>query len=201
MKDVFYYEVDGKKCEYHVKDDVAFDDLMAAMRAGFDMCFTEDGSYHPELFEFAKEYIILATLTDIEMPQNVNDVYRIIRAIDGVRSVDADFIADGMREKALMHEKILIASAQDYNARRIADTMEEIGAKFAGISDSITSLLNNVSAQMEGNNPEDAQQLLTTLAEMKGMSPEDLVSGMLAYNRAQKKSAPKKKTAKKVAVE
>lgn len=201
MKDVFYYELDGQKHEYRVKDNVTFDDLMSAMQAGFDMCFTEDGSYHPELFEFAKEYVILATLTDIEMPQDANDVYRIVRAIDGVRSVDADFIADGMREKVLMHEKILIASAQDYNTRRIADMMEEIGAKLAGISDSIASLLNNVSAQMEGNNPEDAQQLLAALAEMKGMSPKDMVTGMLAYNQAQKKSAPKKKTAKRVAVE
>ena len=201
MKDVFYYELDGQKHEYHVKDDVAFNDLMAAMQDGFDMCFTEDGSYHPELFEFAKEYMILATLTDIDMPQDVNSVYRVVRAIDGVRSVDADFIADGMREKAVMHEKILIASAQDYNTRRIADTIEEIGVKFSSIADSIAALLNNVSQQMEGNDLGDVQQLLTALAEMKGMSPDELVSGMLAHNQTQKKSTSQKKTAKKVAVE
>lgn len=200
MKDVFYFEMDGQKHEYHVKDDVAFGDLLNAMQSGFDMCFADDGSYHPELFEFAKEYIILATLTDIEMPDDANSVYRIIRAIDGVRSVDADFIADGMREKAAMHEKLLVTTVQNYHTQRIADMMEAITAKITEAADTISSLLNELGNQMEGSDLGDVQQLLTALAEVKGMSPEDLVSGMLAYNKAQKKTT-KKKTAKKVAAE
>lgn len=197
MKDVFYFELDGKKHEYHVKDDVPFSDLLVAIENGFNMCFMEDGSYHPELFDFAKDYIILATLTDIDLGDSADDVYRIIRAIDGVRSVDADFILDGMVEKAKFYEKMLAASAGDVSSRRIADAIEAVAIKINNTLNSIDIVLDNVGQKVESGELTDVQKLLHDLANVKGVTPEHLVSGMLEYNNSKKK--PAGKTAKRVA--
>ena len=201
MKDVFCYELDGKKYEYHVKDDVAFADLIGAIECGFTMCFADDDSYRPELFEFAKEYVILSTLTDIEMPDSVNDAYKIIRAIDGVCSVDADFILDGMMEKARFYEKMFVASVADISTRRIADAIDTFVSKSVDIMHSLKSIVDDLGDQMKDGDLGDVHQLLNALTEMKQMSPEDMVSGMLAYNKSQKNIHTKKKTTKKVAVE
>lgn len=198
MKDVFYFELDGQKYEYHVKDDVTFSDLLAAIGNGFNMCFMDDGSYHPELFDFAKEYTILATLTDIALPDTADGVYRIVRAIDGVCSVDADFIMDGMIEKAKFHEKLLVATAQNYHTQRIADMAEILFGKVNQIVDTVSSLLDNVGKQVESGELGDIQKLLSDLANAKGMTPEDMVAGMLKYKDEQKKPAKKKRTVKKV---
>ena len=196
MKDVFYYEMNGQKCEYHILEEISFSSLLTAINSAVDMCYTEDGVFRPELQDFATEYVILDTLTDIDMPDNADEAYKYIRAIDGVPSADADFIADGVRERIKYDTRLTVAAAQASGMNRMADMAEDVVMKVNQLLDGVNNMLDSVGKQVETGELSSVQNLLNALSSVKGVSNEDLVAGMLAYSKAQKAKPAQKKAVK-----
>jgi len=197
MKETFYYELDGKKYEYHLKESVPFSDILSAINSAVDSCYMDDGSFHPELEDFYKEYVIISTLTDIEIPDDADSAYRIICAVDGVPSVDADFISDGIRKKIAYQKSLILASVKASGANRLADEIGGLLAKLNEIADKGINLINMMADEDEAGNMPDINKIVNALNKMN-TTPEQLASVMIATNREERRAVSKttKKTSK-----
>lgn len=197
MKETFYYELNGQKFEYHLKDNVPFADILNAIDSAVNSCYTEDGAFHPELEDFYREYVILKTLTDIDMPVDADGVYGIIRAIDGVPSVDADFIADGIRQRVNYQTRLIVASLQSSGSNRLADEFGGLLMNVNAVVAKLSAMVDKVAEQADKGELADISKLIDFVEKMN-INPETLASAMVSANRATKKPA---RTAKKAAKE
>ncbi len=200
---VITFEINGKSQTASIKAGVPFDVLMAAINEGYEMCYLEDGSYMPELVDFAIEYENIKTLTDIELGGSANEAYEYIRAIDGIPSVDADFIADGIRAKVAYQEKLIIASAQSIGIDRLADQLEGLFSDGSSLLKAAKKMVGAISGEVKKYKDVDLRTLLEKVSSTAG-AEKDLAYAVLDYqaekNKILEQARMKKPTSKKVAV-
>ena len=197
MSNQIYFELNGESKKATIREDVTLAELIQAIADGVDLCHDTDGMFHPELVDFAIEYENLATLTDLEIT-DIEDAYRYVRAIDGVPSVDADFIADGIRAQVEYDQKMLAATLAASGADNVAKQLE-------GIVSAVNGLLTSLAAGIDRLADAVPQDGIDINGLMKSLSSADLSDGaivnkILDYQEAKKKATPKKKVAEKVAV-
>ena len=195
------FELDGKSMMATVKEDVPFNKLMQAVSDGVSLCYDENGAFLPELVDFAIEYENLSVLTDIKLGKSVNTAWKYIRAIDGVPSVDADFIADGIRAVLQHRNQMVIATVQSSGVRELVERLDRISASVEATFGSISKLLDTVTADVEKNSKVDLQVIADALAK-NPMSEERVAKAVLDYQEEKAKVQSKKKhthSTKKVA--
>ena len=195
------FELDGKSMMATVKEDVPFNKLMQAISDGVSLCYDENGAFLPELVDFAIEYECLSVLTDIELGDSVGTAWKYIRAIDGVPSVDADFIADGIRAVLQYRNQMVIATVQSSGVRDLVERLDRISASVETPFSSISKLLDTVTADVEKNSKIDLQVIADALANQP-LSEERIANAVLDYQAAKAKAEAQTKRAlrsKKVA--
>lgn len=204
MKESFDIEVNGKSYHYVMKENVPCSSLLAAIRDAVDMCYAEDGTFLPEMEDFAIEYMILATLTDLELPASVDEAYPFIREIDGLPSADADFIADGVRANLAYRARMETARLSSAGADRVANTMEDTLRKFAVTADAITSLIEQLGDMAKKADLSDIDDIVKAVAHGQ-LDEKKMVNAILDFQEAKKaaekrpvKPRAKKPVAKKV---
>lgn len=185
------------KFDYALLDEVPFSKIMEAIHSGVQMCYMDDG-YHPELLDFAIEYVNLSTLTDLDMPDDVNEAYKIIREIDGVRSVDADFIADGIRAIIKRNERMTMSVIHNQNVERLADALEATLNKFNSVLDVVKAISDRIETSTSDINIEDINKVITGLSN-GSISEEKIATAVLDFQEAKKKKTATKTTKKKTA--
>lgn len=194
------FELDGKSMQAAIKEDVPFQKLMQAVSDGVAICYDDDGAFIPELVAFAIEYECLSVLTDIELGDSVGTAWKYIRAIDGVPSVDADFIADGIRASISHRNRMVIATVQSTGVRDLIDRLDRIASGAETTFASVAKLLDAVTADVEKNSKVDLQVIADALAK-NPMSEERVAKAVLDYQEEKAKVQAKKKrtpSAKKV---
>lgn len=194
------FELDGKSMMATVKEDVPFNKLMQAVSDGVSLCYDENGAFLPELVDFAIEYENLSVLTDIKLGKSVNTAWKYIRAIDGVPSVDADFIADGIRASISYRNRMVIATVQSTGVRDLIDRLDRIASGAETTFASLAKLIDAVTADVEKNSKVDLQAIADALAK-RPMSEERVAKAVLDYQEEKAKVHAKKKhtsSAKKV---
>lgn len=195
------FELDGKSMMATVKEDVPFNKLMQAVSDGVSLCYDENGAFLPELVDFAIEYENLSVLTDIKLGKSVNTAWKYIRAIDGVPSVDADFIADGIRAVLQHRNQMVIATVQSSGVRELVERLDRISASVEATFGSISKLLDTVTADVEKNSKIDLQVIADALTNQP-LSEERIANAVLDYQAAKAKAEAQAKRAsrsKKVA--
>lgn len=195
------FELDGKSMMATVKEDVPFNKLMQAISDGVSLCYDENGAFLPELVDFAIEYENLSVLTDIKLGKSVNTAWKYIRAIDGVPSVDADFIADGIRAVLQHRNQMVIATVQSSGVRDLVERLDRISASVETTFGSISKLLDTVTADVEKNSKIDLQVIADALTNQP-LSEERIANAVLDYQAAKAKAEAQTKRAprsKKVA--
>ena len=195
------FELDGKSMMATVKEDVPFNKLMQAISDGVSLCYDENGAFLPELVDFAIEYESLSVLTDIKLGKSVNTAWKYIRAIDGVPSVDADFIADGIRAVLQHRNQMVIATVQSSGVRDLVERLDRISASVEATFGSISKLLDTVTADVEKNSKIDLQVIADALTNQP-LSEERIANAVLDYQAAKSKAEAQAKRAprsKKVA--
>ena len=195
------FELDGKSMMATVKEDVPFNKLMQAISDGVSLCYDENGAFLPELVDFAIEYESLSVLTDIKLGKSVNTAWKYIRAIDGVPSVDADFIADGIRAVLQHRNQMVIATVQSSGVRDLVERLDRISASVEATFGSISKLLDTVTADVEKNSKIDLQVIADALTNQP-LSEERIANAVLDYQAAKAKAEAQAKRAsrsKKVA--
>ena len=188
------FELDGKSMTATVKEDVPFNKLMQAISDGVSLCYDENGAFLPELVDFAIEYENLSVLTDIKLGKTVNTAWKYIRVIDGVPSVDADFIADGIRAAIKHRNQMVIATVQSSGVRDLVERLDRISASVEATFGSISKLLDTVTADVEKNSKIDLQVIADALKN-RPLSEERIATAVLDYQEAKAKAEEKVKRA------
>lgn len=192
------FELDGKSMTAALKEDVPFNKLMEAVANGIAICYDDNGAFLPELVDFAIEYECLSVLTDIELGETVNTAWKYIRAIDGVPSVDADFIADGIRAQINYRNRMVIATVQSAGVRDLVERLDRVAAGAEQTMSALTKLLDTAAADLEKNSKVDLQAIADAVKDGK-FTEERVASAVLNFQEAQKKKKPKTTRAKKAA--
>lgn len=195
---IITFELDGKPMTATLKENVPFNKLMEAVSDGVAICYDDNGAFLPELVDFAIEYECLSVLTDIKLGKTVNTAWKYIRAIDGIPSVDADFIADGIRAQINYRNRMVIATVQSAG---VHDLVERLDRMVAGVEQTIgafSKLLDTVTADLEKNSKVDLQAIADAVKDGK-FTEERVASAVLNFQEAQKKKQikavkPKKAT-------
>lgn len=197
------FEMNGKSQIAHVKNDVPFDVLMSAINEGYEMCYLEDGTFMPELVDFAIEYENIKTLTDLDIGESANAAYEYIRAIDGIPSVDADFIADGIRAKVAYQEKLMIASAQSIGMSNLAEQLEGLFNDGSSLLKAGKKLIGALSNEVKKYKDVDLGGLVDKLTT-SATAEKDIAYAVLDYqsekNKILEQAGMKKPVSKKVTV-
>lgn len=196
QRDTITYEMNGEMRVAAVKEGVPFAALLEAISAGVDLCYAADGTFRPELEDFAIEYVTLQALTDIDIGENAEDAYRYIRAIDGVPTVDADFIADGIRACLRYREKMLAASMQSYGMSQLIERIDGVVQSMEDTFSSATKLIERLAEDAEKASDIDLKAISDALTNGK-IDEKKIASAVLDFQEAKKKSAVKPASKKK----
>lgn len=192
------FELDGKTMTANMKENVPFTKLMEAVADGVSICYDENGAFVPELVDFAIEYVCLSTLTDLKLGKTVNSAWKYIRAIDGVPSVDADFIADGIRATIKHRNRMITATVESSGVHELVERLDRMAAGVEQTMDAFSSLLNTVTADLEKNSKVDLQVIADAL-QKSPMDEQRVATAILDYQEEKKKRQTKAPRAKKAA--
>lgn len=190
------FELDGKTMTANMKENVPFTKLMEAVADGVSICYDENGAFVPELVDFAIEYVCLSTLTDLKLGKTVNSAWKYIRAIDGVPSVDADFIADGIRATIKHRNRMITATVESSGVHELVERLDRMAAGVEQTMDAFSSLLNTVTADLEKNSKVDLQVIADAL-QKSPMDEQRVATAILDYQEENKKRQAKTPRAKK----
>lgn len=195
------FEMNGEVKTAKIKENVSFGKLLEAIDNGVSLCYDDEGALRPEMIDFAIEYVCLDVLTDIKLGTKADTAWKYIRAIDGVPTVEADFIADGIRARIEHNTRMITASMQSIGMRdlveridRIADTVEQT---VEGGKKLIEVLLNDA----EKNANVDLQTVVDAV-KSGNFTEQKIATAVLDYQTAKKQiqaeqQAKIKKAAKK----
>lgn len=192
------FELDGKPMTATLKENVPFNKLMEAVSDGVAICYDDNGAFMPELVDFAIEYECLSALTDIKLGKTVNTAWKYIRAIDGVPSVDADFIADGIRAQVNYRNRMVIATVQSAGVHDLVDRLDRMAAGVEQTMGAFSKLLDTVTADLEKNSKVDLQAIADAVKDGR-FTEENVASAVLNFQEAQKKKQAKAVKPKKAA--
>lgn len=192
------FELDGKPMTATLKENVSFNKLMEAVSDGVAICYDDNGAFMPELVDFAIEYECLSALTDIKLGKTVNTAWKYIRAIDGVPSVDADFIADGIRAQVNYRNRMVIATVQSAGVHDLVDRLDRMAAGVEQTMGAFSKLLDTVTADLEKNSKVDLQAIADAVKDGR-FTEENVASAVLNFQEAQKKKQAKAVKPKKAA--
>ena len=184
------FELDGKPMTATLKENVSFNKLMEAVSDGVAICYDDNGAFFPELVDFAIEYECLSVLTDIKLGKTVNTAWKYIRAIDGVPSVDADFIADGIRAQINYRNRMVIATVQSAGVHDLVERLDRMAAGVEQTMDAFSKLLDTVTADLEKNSKVDLQAIADAVKDGR-FTEENVASAVLNFQEAQKKKQAK----------
>lgn len=184
------FELDGKPMTATLKENVSFNKLMEAVSDGVAICYDDNGAFLPELVDFAIEYECLSVLTDIKLGKTVNTAWKYIRAIDGVPSVDADFIADGIRAQINYRNRMVIATVQSAGVHDLVERLDRMTAGVEQTMDAFSKLLDTVTADLEKNSKVDLQAIADAVKDGR-FTEENVASAVLNFQEAQKKKQAK----------
>lgn len=184
------FELNGKPMTATLKENVPFNKLLEAVANGVAICYDDDGAFRPELVDFAIEYECLSVLTDIKLGTSVSTAWKYIRAIDGVPSVDADFIADGIRAQINYRNRMVVATVQSSGVRELAERLDRITAGVEQTMASFSKLLDTAATDLEKNSNVDLQAIADAVKD-GNFTEERVASAVLNFQEAQKKKQAK----------
>ena len=184
------FELNGKPMTATLKENVPFNKLLEAVANGVAICYDDDGAFRPELVDFAIEYECLSVLTDIKLGTSVSTAWKYIRAIDGVPSVDADFIADGIRAQINYRNRMVVATVQSSGVRELVARLDRITAGVEQTMASFSKLLDTAATDLEKNSKVDLQAIANAVKDGR-FTEENVASAVLNFQEAQKKKQAK----------
>lgn len=163
------YTLNGETKIAHIKDDVKLTDMLAHAQAAADLCYEpHTGEYHGELRWLMVKYAQLKLLTDIELPDNVDEIYPIVRAID------FDALGDSCCQLEDF-EKIFCNIIYQRNDMRHQASVER---SLASIAESVKTTCNKINSVTES-----ASALITQAAPV--LSKEKMTALLAALQQIQ----------------
>lgn len=179
------FEMNGEVKTAKVKENVAFSKLLQAIEDGVSLCYSDDGALRPEMVDFAIEYECLSVLTDVKLGKTAESAWKYIRAIDGVPSVDADFIADGIRARIEHNTKMITASMQTVGLRDLIDRIDRVAEAVENTVSGAGKLVEVLLTDAEKNASVDLQSIVDAVKN-GNFTEQKVASAVLDYQTAKK---------------
>lgn len=179
------FEMNGETKTANIKENVSFSNLLQAVEDGVAICYGDDGAFHPEMVDFAIEYMCLSTLTDVKLGKTAESAWKYIRAIDGIPSVDADFIADGIRARIRHNTKMITASMQSVGLHDLLDRLDRIATDVETTVSGAKSLIEVLLKDAERNADVDLQSVVDAI-KSGNFTEQKVASAVMDYQEAKK---------------
>lgn len=177
------FEMNGEVKTANIKENVAFGKLLQAIEDGVTLCYGDDGSLHPEMIDFAIEYECLSTLTDVRLGKTAENAWKYIRAIDGVPSVEADFIADGIRARIEHNTRMITASMQTVGLRDLVDRIDRVVEVAESTMSGAGKLVEVLLDDAEKNSGVDLQSIVDAVKN-GNFTEQKVATAVLDYQTA-----------------
>lgn len=179
------YEINGEAKTAKIKENVAFVKLLEAIDNGVALCYDDEGALRPEMIDFAIEYVCLDVLTDIKLGTKADTAWKYIRAIDGVPTVEADFIADGIRARIEHNTRMITASMQSVGLRDLLERIDSIAESIEETISSGKKLIEVLLNDAEKNANVDLQSVVDAV-KSGNFTEQKIATAVLDYQAAKK---------------
>lgn len=171
-----------KGVEYGIKHFISNAEMLAFVRDVSSQCFTADGEYHPELFDFLVRANTIAYYTNLELPEDTEKVYRLAilsglyeDIIDEVEHRQYDTMIEGARLKAehMAQQNIQAVNAELSRVTGALSTLAEQASSFAKDvnPETISSLISALD-----KNTADRSQLIAAYSAKAEQTREEIVA-------------------------
>lgn len=162
--------------EVTIKRNLSMPEMMQFVQDVVDMCFTTDGTYIPEVMDFAIKSGILTYYANFTLPDNLEKQYWMTYATDAVDMVCKHINMIQLQEMVNgANRKIDHLCDTDVIATKAKLT--ELSSAFSKMGEQFSDMFGGVSA-------EDVQKVVGAIGK-NGMDEEKIVSAYLQHMKAE----------------
>lgn len=173
----YLVDIDGQKLTYSIKDEISFDDAVGAYQRIVDAAFhvTEDEygtlmtTYAPYLVGLARDYVVVALFTDLNLADKENEeIWKLVKYSDVLANIMADD-----RRCNIVHQIYAWADEyiNDYKTRVLANASR----------DELFAALKSTMAPEE--DAFDGKSLRSIADKINNMSEEDLLQAIIKASK------------------
>ena len=162
--------IDWHGIEVNVKHTIGLTDMMEFVNDAVESCFSEAGSFVPEVMDFAIKSNILSRYANFTLPDNLEHRYQLIYGSDAVEAVCENINAEQLKE-IISAIKCKVNYACDAKTSLIQQKASEMLNAFDDLSKQMTSMFSNISQ-------DDIQKILGAISD-GGINEEALVKAYL----------------------
>lgn len=142
-----------------IKHRLCLKEVMSFVDGIVKSCFDDDGTYLPEILDFATRCSVLETYANLSLPRNVEDKYQLVYAFDGYDMILKEI--DATQWNAMMvaiNKKIEHLASANISA---------ITSQFNDLYSSIGSLEERISEVFNGIDGDTMKNLVVAMADGK----------------------------------
>ncbi len=166
--------IDWHGLEVTVKHTIGFSDMMKFVNDAAESCFSEAGTFVPEVMDFAIKSNILSRYANVTLPEDLEHQYALIYMSDIVDAVCEHINAEQLREiTTAVRQKVRYAC--DANVTMIQQKTKELLSAFEEIGKQAESMFSNVSQ-------DDIQKLVGAISN-GGFDEDALVKAYLKQTK------------------
>ena len=160
--------------EITIKTELNMNECIEFEKIASENCFSELGEYLPEMLEFTVGIATVLTYTDLELPDNIEDKYKIIMCTDLVDSIAAYINKEQYgRLMSCLDERI------EY---KITSHIDTIRRQVDELYLNAESLFSRISEIFEGINPEDLRTMISAVGA-NGVDEEKILKAYLSQKK------------------
>ncbi len=161
-------EIDGVSIK--VKKTISVSDMMNFVNTVVTSCFSKDGGYIPEAFDFSVRLNVLEKYADISLPSNISKRY------DFAYSTVYDMIEKKVSERQLFS----IVSAAREKVDYICETnTNKILADLTRLVNAFESIEKNMSESFDGVSSDNINNFISIISSLDSVDEEKLARAII----------------------
>lgn len=166
------YNENGKNIVFKFNSNPSLLDILNAIENITDGVINETNGYEPFLFDYYVTVVFISTFTDINLPENINDIYSFICSTK-IDSVLQKTVPD-------LWNKIVSAADEKIKYRRNVFLKK---TKFDELIDALVVLINKYGSVFDGIDINDVLDKLTSISKLTNIPETKIVEGILDYHK------------------
>lgn len=158
--------------EVNIRRTLPLEDVLMFTEDIVNACFTSDGTFIPQVMDFAIKDGILTRYANFTMPSDTKKQYELVYATDAVEMVMEEIDQEQLES---------IVDAADRKIDYLCDTnIKEVSAKLEAILKTFEEMGTTVEQMFGGMTPEDMQKMLGAISEAGKLDEEKIVSAYMS---------------------